>query len=83
MPQPPYSPDLAPADFLLFPTQKTKLKGKRSATIEEVKENSKQELLAISKSAIQKCFDYWKKCWHKCIISEGGYFKGDKIVIDK
>ena len=21
--------------------------------------------------------------WDKCIISEGGYFEGDKIVIDK
>ena len=31
----------------------------------------------------QKYFEDWKKCWHKCIISEVGYFEGDKIVIAK
>ena len=41
MPQPPYSPDLAPADFFLFPKLKTPMKGKRFATIEEIKEKSK------------------------------------------
>ena len=33
-PYPPYSPDLAPCDFCLFP----KLKGCRYETIEEIKE---------------------------------------------
>ena len=57
--------------------------GKRFPTIGEIKEKSKQELLAIPKSVFQKCFEDWKKRWHKCIISEGGYFEGDKIVVDK
>jgi len=39
-PQPPYSPDLAPADFFLFPKLKSTLKGHRFQTIEEIKENS-------------------------------------------
>ena len=34
VPQPPYSPDLAPCDFWLFP----KLTGYRYETIEEMKE---------------------------------------------
>ena len=34
MPQPPYSPDLASADFLLFPKLKTPMKRKPFATIE-------------------------------------------------
>ena len=25
----------------------------------------------------------WKNCWHKCIVSEGGYFEGYNIVTDK
>ena len=58
------------------------MKGKHFATIEEIKAKSKQELLAISKSEIEKCFEDWKKRWHKCITSEEGYFEGDKIVID-
>ena len=51
--------------------------------IEETKEKSKQELLAIPKSPFQKCFEDWNKSWHKCIISGQGYFEGDKIVFDK
>ena len=42
MPQPPYLPDLASADFFLFQKLKTMMKGKCFATIEEIKENSKQ-----------------------------------------
>ena len=44
---------------------------------------SKQELYAIPEGAFQKRFEYWKKRWHKCIISEGSCFEGDKIVIEK
>ena len=68
------------------------MKGKRFDTIlfifliyifGEIKEKSKQKLLAIPKSAFQNCFEDWKKRWHKCIISKRGCFDGDKIVIDK
>ena len=30
-----------------------------------------------------KCFDDWKKRWHKCIISGGDYFEGEEIDLDK
>jgi hypothetical protein len=33
---PPYSPDLAPCDFFLFPKMKLKLKGHRFDTIEKI-----------------------------------------------
>ena len=81
--QPPYSPDQASADFFLFSKLKTPMKGKCFATIEEIKEKSKQELLAIPKSAFHKWFEDRKKRWQKCIIFEGGYFEGNKIIIDK
>ena len=51
--------------------------------VEEIKETSKQELLKTPKSAFQKCFEDWKKRWHKCIISEAFYFAGDKLIIAK
>ena len=47
------------------------MKGKRFATIEEMTEKWKQELLAKPKSEIQKCFGGWKKHRRKYIISEG------------
>jgi hypothetical protein len=37
---PPYSPDLAPCDFFLFPKIKLKLKGCRFDTIEEIQAES-------------------------------------------
>jgi len=83
MPQPPYSPDMAPCDFFLFPKLKRTLKGRRFANIEEIKTESLEELKAISKIAFHKYFEDWKKRWHKCIISDGDYFEGDKINIDE
>jgi transposase len=46
VPQPPYSPDLAPADVFLFPKPKSTLKGRR---FESTEENSLTELRAIPK----------------------------------
>ena len=57
---------------------KTAMKGKRFATIEEIKEKSKLDLLVIPKSSFQKLFEDLKKRWHKYIITEGGYFEGTK-----
>ena len=50
--------------------------GNGFVTIEEIKEKLKQKLLAISKTAFQKCFEDWEKLWQKCIISEGVTLKG-------
>ena len=47
--------------FFLFLKLKTQTKGKHFAAIEEIEEKSKQQLLAIPKSAFQKCFEDWKK----------------------
>ena len=56
MPQPPYLPDLASADFLPFPKLKTPMIGKHFVTIEELKEKSKQELLANPKKRVSEGF---------------------------
>jgi hypothetical protein len=40
----PYSPDLAPCDFLLVPKMKLKLKGRRFDTIEEIQAKSQTVL---------------------------------------
>ncbi|GFW94018.1 putative mariner transposase [Trichonephila clavipes] len=58
--RPPYSPDMSPPDFFLFPKIKNTLKGHRFQDIETIKQNSTQQLHAISKSEFQKCFEDWK-----------------------
>ena len=39
--KPPYTRDLDPSDFFLFPKRKAMMKGEFFATIEEIKEKSK------------------------------------------
>jgi len=79
VPQPPYSPDLAPVDFFLFPKLKSTLKGRCFDTSDEIQKNLKKELFAIPKEVFQKAFQSWQKCWEQCVASEGNYFEGDKL----
>ena len=83
VPQPQYSPDLVPCDFWLFPKLKRPLRGHRFDTIQEIQAELKKALKAIPEIEFNKCFDHWKKRWHKCIISGGDYFEGDEIDLDK
>jgi len=77
VPLPPYSPDLAPCDFFLFPTMKKAMKGKRFATVKEVKTASQEALNNIKLQQFQRCFTQWEKRLDKCIASNGEYFKRD------
>ena len=77
VPHPPYSPDLAPAAFFLFPKLKTTLKGRRFQTMEEIQENSIREHRVITESEFQEAFQQWKKSWERCIANRGDYFEGD------
>jgi len=61
VPHPPYSPDLAPVDFFLFPKLKATLKGRRFQIIQVIQENATRELRAITESAFQEAFQQWKK----------------------
>jgi len=47
IPQPPYSPDIAPCDFKLFPNLKLGLRDERFATIENFKVNTTANLRAF------------------------------------
>jgi len=77
VPHPPYSPDLAPCDFFLFPKLKLRMKGRRFGTIEEIQEESQRVLDTIPKRDFQGCFQAWQKRWDRCIREKGEYFEGD------
>ena len=72
MPQPPYLPDLASADFFLFPklnAPKLNAEEKKAFCYDCGDEKkSKPNLLAISKNPFQKCFVDWKKRWLKASL---------------
>jgi hypothetical protein len=58
-PYPPYSPDLAPCDFWLFPEIKLTMKGNRFDTIPEMEDATKERLIALTKDDFQGCFRSW------------------------
>ena len=68
-------------DFFLFPKLKTLIKGKRFATIEEINEKSKEELLAIPKSAFQLSVSTIGKNAGRNVLFLRGFTL--RIVIDK
>ena len=77
LPLPPFSPDLAPCDFLFLQLKKT-MRGRRFDYIEEIQTNATRRLRAITKRDYQRCFRQWQERWNKCIQAQGHYFEGDK-----
>jgi hypothetical protein len=54
IPHLPYSPDLAPCDFFLFPKMKLKVKGRRFDTIEEIQAESQRVLDTVKERTSRK-----------------------------
>ena len=73
VPQPPYSPDLAPCDFGLFP----KLRGCRYETIEEMKEAVTKVIDMLTQEDFHGAFEKLLERYNKCIAAGGDYFEGD------
>ena len=69
---PPYSRDLAPCDFCLFP----KLRGCRYETIEEMKEAVMKVIDTLTQEDFHGAFQKLLE-WYKCIAAGGDYFEGD------
>ena len=77
MPHSPYSPDLAPSDFSLFPKLKMKLKGRSFQTLEEIQTESQSVLNTLRENDFQERLKNWQRRWNRCQASEGDYFEGD------
>ena len=73
VPQPPYSPDLAPCDFWLFP----KLRGCRYETIEEMKEAVTKVIGTLTQEDFHGVFQKLLEQYNQCIAPGGDYLEGD------
>lgn len=73
---PPYSPDLAPCDFFLFPKVKSQLKGTHFLSVAEVQEKTTEILRSISEDDLKLCFETWQRRMRMCVNSQGNYFEG-------
>lgn len=72
---PPYSPDLAPCDFYLFPKIKEKLRGKRFMDAEEAVAAFQKAVEETPKDEWAKCFSQWFHRMQRCIDVHGDYFE--------
>ena len=77
VPQPPYSPYLAPCDFWLFPKLKEKLRGRRYETIEEMKKAVTKVIDTLTQEDFHGALEELLERY-KCIAAGAGYFDGDK-----
>ena len=73
VPQPPYSRDIAPCDFCLFP----KLRGCHYETIEEIKEAVMEVIDMLTQENFHGAFQKMLEWYNKCIAARGEYFEGD------
>ena len=73
VPHPPYSQDLAPYDFWLFP----KLRGCRCETIEDMKQAVTKVIDTFTQEDFHEAFQKLLERYNKCIAAGGDYFEED------
>ena len=73
LPQPPYSPDVAPCDFWLFP----KLRGCHYETIEEMKEAVTKVIDTLTQEDFHEAMQKLLERYNKCIAAGWDSFEGD------
>ena len=80
---PPYSPDLSPCDFWLFPTLKEMLAGHRFESHCGIGSVVYQCLQHIPKEDYRVAFQKWVDRCKMCVEADGAYFKPqiNKILI--
>ncbi len=82
VPHPPYSPDLAPCDFWLFPEVKKALRGVRFTSNHQVVKAVEARCKELSKDGLSFVFQKWQERWAKCIALEGSYFEKEHVDLD-
>lgn len=82
VPHPPYSPDLAPCDFWLFPELKIPLRGRKFTNNHEVIKAVEARCKELGKDGLAFVFKKWQRRWQKCIRAEGGYFEKEHVNLE-
>jgi histone-lysine N-methyltransferase SETMAR len=72
---PPYSPDLSPQDYFLFPKLKMKLKGLHLAVVAEIQEAVNDELKKVQKEEFSAAFHKLYDSAKAYIYANGAYFE--------
>ncbi len=73
---PPYSPDLSPCDFFLFPYIKRRMRGHNYHNVPALREAILNEVSNIPSTVWKHCFSDWIERCRKCLAWRGQYFEG-------
>ena len=79
---PPYSPDLAPCDFYLFPKLKEHLRGHHFQTIEELQKAVETWSKTQSQDFYARGFEKLLDRYYKCINLNGDYVETRSLAVD-
>ena len=81
LPHPPYSLDLAPCDFFLFPKLKAFLAGRKYQSRQALGSAIHQYLITVPKSAYSDAFKKWIHRLKLCISSHQNFQRGITLLI--
>ena len=73
---PPYSPDLAPCDYWVFPFLKDIIRGRRFESLEDLKVEAQRILRFTPKEKFRENLQKLEMRYEKCVEKGGAYFEG-------
>lgn len=71
----PYSPDLAPMDFKVFPTVKAELRGKKFENTSELTYATRSIVSSLDNMWYRDVFSEWVRPHRLCVKCRGEYFE--------
>ena len=78
-PQLPYSPDLSPCGFVLFPRLKNSLKWRHFGTLDNIQKSVTDDLKGIPAEAFQHYYEQLKQRLRLFVAAQGNCFEGGNI----
>ncbi len=77
---PPYSPDLSPYDFFIFPYLKRKLRGREYPDLDQLRTAIECKLGEVTALQWRQCFKDWLRQCRRCLAFNSSYFEGMKFA---
>jgi [histone H3]-lysine36 N-dimethyltransferase SETMAR len=75
LPHPPYSPDLSPCDFFLFPKMKNSIRGRHFTSTDEIKNHFRHWFSAQEETFYSDGIRALQHRYEKCVLLHGSYIK--------
>ena len=78
----PYSPDLAPMDFKVFPEIKASLRGIRFESAQELTRETQRSVASFSQEWYSDTYAKWVRRHQKCVAIAGDYVEKVRRSLD-